>query len=97
MECRRHAGSVGDDIVHSAIELPGHLALHAKLDELLRVDSCARSELAWLDEQDELKKCGEPPKPPAAKGGRTYGSEITLAGIQGQAAQSGLPMVRVSN
>jgi low affinity Fe/Cu permease len=28
------------------------LALHAKLDELLRVDSCARSELARLDEQE---------------------------------------------
>lgn len=28
------------------------LALHAKLDELLRVDSSARSELARLDEQE---------------------------------------------
>lgn len=28
------------------------LALHAKLDELLRVDSGARSELARLDEQE---------------------------------------------
>jgi low affinity Fe/Cu permease len=29
-----------------------NLALHAKLDELLRVDSDARSELAQLDEQE---------------------------------------------
>lgn len=29
-----------------------NLALHAKLDELLRVDSNARSELAQLDEQE---------------------------------------------
>jgi low affinity Fe/Cu permease len=29
-----------------------NLALHAKLDELLRVDSGARSELAQLDEQE---------------------------------------------
>ena len=29
-----------------------NLALHAKLDELLRVDSAARSELAQLDEQE---------------------------------------------
>jgi hypothetical protein len=47
MERRCHVGSVGDDTVHSAT-----LALHAKLDELLRVDSGARSELARLDEQE---------------------------------------------
>ena len=29
-----------------------NLALHAKLDELLRVDGAARSELAQLDEQE---------------------------------------------
>jgi low affinity Fe/Cu permease len=29
-----------------------NLALHAKLDELLRVDNAARSELAQLDEQE---------------------------------------------
>jgi low affinity Fe/Cu permease len=29
-----------------------NLALHAKLDELLRVDNSARSELAQLDEQE---------------------------------------------
>jgi low affinity Fe/Cu permease len=29
-----------------------NLALHAKLDELLRVDNAARSELTHLDEQE---------------------------------------------
>ena len=46
-----------------------NLALHAKLDELLRVDSDARSELAQLDEQEpeaierhrdeEVRKAGD--------------------------------------
>ncbi len=47
------------------------LALHAKLDELLRVDAQARSELARLDEKEpeeiethrdaEVKKAAPPP------------------------------------
>ena len=52
MERRCYAGSMGDDLVHPAVQSARYSGLHAKLDELLRVDLEARSELARLDERE---------------------------------------------
>jgi len=45
-------GNIRHDAVYPENQPPRNLALHAKLDELLRVDHAARSELAQLDEQE---------------------------------------------
>jgi low affinity Fe/Cu permease len=53
---KNDVGTVFDDRATKAIHptrcRPDSLALHAKLDELLRVDHQARTELTRLDEQE---------------------------------------------
>jgi low affinity Fe/Cu permease len=39
------------DPIHSACRVPRHQAIHAKLDELLRVNGDARNQLTNLDEK----------------------------------------------
>jgi hypothetical protein len=52
VERGRDAGGVWYDAVYPRANRRDNLAPHAKLDELLRVDEDARSELTQLDEQE---------------------------------------------
>ena len=52
VECRCYACCMGYDNFYSAIQRRDTLAIHAKLDELLRSHDQARSELAQLDEEE---------------------------------------------
>jgi low affinity Fe/Cu permease len=52
VERGRDTRRLRDDAVHSESQPPGQSALHAKLDELVRVEEGARSELTQLDEEE---------------------------------------------
>jgi len=73
---RSHPSDLDDDLVHPAVEHRDTQAIHAKLDELLRSDPNAGTELARLDDEEpELfeevrqQRAKAPPRP-LCKAGR---------------------------